>query len=68
MKKTFTKVNEEVKRVAELTNFKRDRKLRITGDASEEELGAALQQIEQNFCKPIAYASRFLTEFEKNTP
>ena len=53
-----------MKKVVELTHFKRNRTLRIICDASKQGLGAVLQQNEENSWKPIAYASRFLTEFE----
>ena len=55
-----------MKKVVELTHFKRNRTLRIICDASKQGLGAVLQQNEENSWKPIAYASRFLTEFESN--
>ena len=58
------KVNSEVKRVAELTHFKRNKPLRIICDASKQGLGAVLQQCEENQWKPLSYASRFLTEPE----
>ena len=59
--KAFKRVNDEVKKVAELTNFKRNKPLRIICDASKQSLGAVSQQCEENKWKPIAYASRFLT-------
>ena len=62
--KAFLKVNSEVRKVAELTHFKRNRHLRISCDVSENGLGAVLQQCEENTWKPISYASRFLTELE----
>ena len=62
--KALMKVNSEVKRVAELTHFKRNKPLRIICDASKQGLGAVLQQCEENQWKPISYASRFLTELE----
>ena len=62
--RAFKKVNQEVRKVAELTHFKRIKPLRITCDASKQGLGAVLQQCEENRWKPIAYASRFLTELE----
>ena len=62
--KAFLKVNSEVRKVAELTHFKRNRPLRIICDASKNGLGAVLQQCEENTWKPISYASRFLTELE----
>ena len=42
--KAFMKVNSEVKRVAELTHFKRNKPLCIICDASKQGLGAVLQQ------------------------
>ena len=60
----FKKVNEEVKKVAELTHFKKKKPLRIICDASKQGLGAVLQQKEDMGWKPISYASRFLTELE----
>ena len=62
--KAFKRVNDEVKNVAELTHFKRNKPLRIICDASKQGLGAVLQQCEENKWKPIAYASRFLYELE----
>ena len=53
-----------MKKVAELNHFKRNKQLRIICDASENGLGAVLQMNEQNTWKPLAYASRFLTELE----
>ena len=53
-----------MKKVVELTHFKRNRMLRIFCDASKQGLGAVLQQNEENNREPIAYASRFLTDFE----
>ena len=60
----FIRVNNEVKKAAELTHFKRNKPLRIICDASKQGLGAVLQQCEENEWKPISYASRFLTELE----
>ena len=62
--KAFKRVNEEVRKVAELTHFKRNKELRIICDASKQGLGAVLQQKEKEGWKPISYASRFLTELE----
>ena len=42
--KAFRKVNQEVRKVAELTHFKRNKPLRIICDASKQGLGAGLQQ------------------------
>ena len=62
--KGFKRVNQEVRKVAELTHFKRNKQLRIICDASKQGLDAVLQQCEENRWKPIAYASRFLSELE----
>ena len=62
--KAFVNINNLVKKVVELTHFKRNRTLRIICDASKQGLGAVLQQNKENSWKPIAYASRYLTEFE----
>ena len=62
--KAFKRVNEEVRKVLELTHFKRNKPLRIICDASKQGLGAVLQQCEENRWKPIAYASRFLSKLE----
>ena len=51
--KAFFKVNSEVRKVAELTHFKRNRPLRIISDASKNGLEAVLQQCEENTWKPI---------------
>ena len=51
--KAFLKVNDEVRKVAELTHFKRNKPLRIICDASKNGLGAVLQQCEENTWKPI---------------
>ena len=60
----FLNLNSEVKKVAELTNFKRNRPLRIICNASKHGLGVILQQCEENKLKPISYAFRFLPELE----
>ena len=62
--KAFLRVNAEVKKVANLTHFKRNKPLRKNCDASKQGLGAVLQQCEGNEWKSISYASRFLTELE----
>ena len=60
----FKKVNKEVKKVAEITHFKKKKPLRMICDASKQGLGAVLQQKEDMGWKPISCASRFLTELE----
>ena len=57
--KAFLEANSEVRKVAELTHFKRNRPLRIICDASKNGLGAVLQQCEENTWKTISYASIF---------
>ena len=48
-----------------MTNFKRNKKLRIICDASKQGLGAKLQQQQDNQeWKPVSFASRFVTNFE----
>ena len=62
--RAFKRVNQEVRKVTELTHFKRNKPLRIICDANKHGLDAVLQQCEENRWKPIAYASRFLSELE----
>ena len=45
--KAFRRVNKEVRQVAEITHFKRNKELRIICDASKQGLGAVLQQNEK---------------------
>ena len=63
-KNAFIIVNKEVKKVAELTHLKRNKRQRIICDASKQGLRAVLQQCEVNEWKPNSYASRFCTESE----
>ena len=61
----FVKMNDERKRVAELSHFKRNQEIRIIFDARRQGLDAVLQQSQPNGeWKPICFASRFLTDFE----
>ena len=60
--KASVNVNKEVKRVAELPHFKRNKPLRIICDASKQALGAVLQQGEGNEWQTVSYASTFLME------
>ena len=63
--RAFLKINQEVKRMTELTHFKTDKKLRIICNASKQGLGAVLQQQQNNQeWKPVTFASRLLTNFE----
>ena len=61
----FLKTNQEVKKITELTHFKRNFPVRIICDASKKGLGAVLQQQQNNQdWKPVSFASRFLTDIE----
>ena len=61
----FLKINDEVKKVVELSHFKRNKEIRIICDASKQGLGAVLQQRQKiREWNPIYFASRFLTNFE----
>ena len=62
--KAFLKINQEVKRITELTHFERDKKMRIVCDASKQGIGAVLQQ-QQNYqeLKPVSFAFRFFNKF-----
>ena len=63
--KAFTEITNEVKRVVELSHFKRNNETRIICDASKQGLGAVLQQRQkEGEWKPTCFASRFLTDFE----
>ena len=62
--KAFKQVNEEIKKATMLNHFKRQCPLRTICDASKSGLGAVLQQEENNECKPISFATRFLTNLE----
>ena len=62
--RAFERINILVKKVVELTHFKRNCTLRIICDASNQGLGAVLRQNEENSWKQIAYAYRFFTKFE----
>ena len=52
--RAFKIVHEEVKKVAELTHFKRNKPLRIICEASRQGLAAVLQQCDENKWTPIA--------------
>ena len=61
----FLKINQEIKKITELTHFKRNNPVIILCDASKKGLGAVLQQQQNNQnWKPVSFASRFLTDFE----
>ncbi|XP_046856095.1 uncharacterized protein K02A2.6-like [Xenia sp. Carnegie-2017] len=49
-----------------LTYFNPKHAIRITADASKSGLGAVLEQLEENTWKPVAYASRAMTQSEQN--
>ena len=48
LEKAFLKVNQDVKKITELTHIKKDKKLRIICEASKHGLGAVLQQQQSN--------------------
>ena len=59
------KINDEIKKVVELSHFKRNQEIRIICDASKQGLGAVSQQSQTNGeWRPICFASRFLSDFE----
>ena len=61
----FLKINQEIKKITELTQFERNNPVRIICDATKKGLGAVLQQQQNNQdWKPMSFASRFLTDFE----
>ena len=63
--KAFVKKHDEIKRIVELSYFKRNQEIRIICDASKQGLGAVLQQSQANGeWKPICFSSSFLTNFE----
>ena len=65
--KAIQVINEKVKQVAEAGHFKRSSPIRIICDANKAGLGAVLQQLDENNennCRPIHFASRFLTPLE----
>ena len=52
--KAFQKVNDEVRKVAELTHSKRNKSVRIICDASKQGQGAVLKQNEEKGWKSIS--------------
>ena len=62
--KTFNKIQQSVKDIITLTHFNRNCKLRVICDASKEGIGAMLFQKEEEGWKPIACASRYLSQYE----
>ena len=62
--KAFLKFNDEIKKVVELSHYKRNQEIRIICDASKQAIGAVLQQSQKNGeWNPIFFA-RVLTDFE----
>ena len=62
--KAFIEINNEVRRVVETAHFKRNNETRIICKASNQGLGAVLQQKQQDGeWRPMCFASRFLTDF-----
>ena len=58
------KINEKVKQVAEVGEFKISCPIRINCDANKSGLGTVLQQNDGNNWRPIHFASRFLTPLQ----
>ena len=53
-KRAFSKVDQEIKNVAQLTHFKRNKPSRIISGAKKQGLGAVLEHWDENKSKPIA--------------
>ena len=62
--KTFNKIQQSVKDIITLPHFNRNCKLRVICDASKEGIGAMLFPKEEEDWKPIACASRYLSQYE----
>ena len=66
LEKVFNEINNEVKRVVEVSHFERNNKTRKICDASKQGLSSVLQQKQQDGeWRPTCFASRFLTDFKK---
>ena len=55
----------QVKNIVELRHFDIHRETRIFCDASHNELGAVLEQLNCDWWRPISFASGYLNEAEK---
>ena len=62
----FEKLKGEVIRITPLKHFNADSKCILTTDASSLGLGATLWQVEDEGRRPVAFASRYLGDSEKN--
>ena len=63
--KAFEQFKDAIKKITEIKHSQRDVPTRIICDASQEGLGAVLQQKQNTEWETTHYASRFQTEFEK---
>ena len=61
----FNKVKEEISQPTTLALYNPDAELKISADASSFGLGAVLFQHEEDSWKPVAYASRSMSETER---
>ena len=64
----FENLKEDITEAPCLTHFDPKKDNYVTTDACNTGLGATLWQKEGEVIRPIAFASRFLTDCEKNTP
>jgi transposase InsO family protein len=64
-KQAFAKLKEEITHSGTLAYFRQDCKTRIVADAGPAGLGAVLLQQQDEFWRPIAYASRCLSDVER---
>ena len=63
--KAFNEIKNEVKRVIELSHFKRNNETRIMCHASKKGIGAVLQQRQNDGeWRPTCFASELSTDFE----
>ena len=63
--KSFQKLKDLLTRVETLTYFKNERRTRIVADAGPTGIGAVLTQLQDGLWRVISYASRNLTDVER---
>ena len=61
---TFTNIKQRIKQIIENKHFDTTRETRIKCDASNKGLGASIEQKHENIWHTIAFASRFLNNYE----
>ena len=66
MSNIIRKPEKAVANIVELRHFDIHRDTKIVCDASHNGLGAVLEQLNSDGCRPISFASRYLNEAEKN--